>query len=97
MPIQRRRALDAQRRGRTPLAWQSSDIDFTAPRFAGGKKVTNARVTVRHAASVIHEDVEIPSPTRAAPRKEEKPSAPLHLQDHGSPVRDRVIWVLPKK
>jgi len=82
---------------RAPLTWQSYEIDFTAPRFEAGKKVKNARVTVRHAGRVIHEDVEIPSPTRASPRKEEAPTGPLHLQDHGNPVRYGTIWVLPKK
>ena len=28
-----------------PLAWQTYDIDFTAPKYEGGKKVANARIT----------------------------------------------------
>lgn len=82
---------------RAPLTWQSYEIDFTAPRYEAGTKTKNARVTVRHAGRVIQQDVEIPSPTRAAPRKEEAAIGPLHLQHHGNPVRYGTIWVLPKK
>jgi len=79
-----------------PLAWQTYDIDFTAPRFEGDKKVSNPRMTVRHNGVVIHENVEIPTITPGGPQPAEKPVGPLHLQNHGNPVRYRNIWVLPK-
>lgn len=82
---------------RAPLTWQSYEIEFKAPQFKGDTKVKNARMTVRHAGRVIHNDVEIPSPTEAAPSKGEAATGPLHLQDHGSPVRYGAIWVLPRK
>lgn len=79
-----------------PLAWQTYDIDFTAPTFnADGKKTVNARMTVHHNGVLIHNDVEVPGPTRAAPIKETGPEGPLHLQNHGNPVRYRNIWFLP--
>jgi len=79
-----------------PLTWQTYDIEFTAPRFEGEKKVANAKMTVRHNGVVIHENVEVPRITPAGTSKQEAPTGPLHLQNHGNPVRYRNIWVLPK-
>jgi len=80
-----------------PLTWQTYDADFTAARFdKDGKKITNARVTVRHNGVLIHEDVELPRITTAAPNQESADAGPIYLQDHGNPVRYRNIWVLPR-
>ncbi len=79
-----------------PLQWQTYDIEFSAPRFADGKKTTNARMTVRHNGVVVQQDTEVPNPTTAAPAGKEQPTGPLHLQQHGNPVRYRNVWVLPK-
>jgi hypothetical protein len=79
-----------------PLEWQTYDVEVTAPRFEGEKKVANPRLTVRHNGVVIQDDVEVPKITPGGPRKEEAPQGPLHLQNHGNPVRYRNIWVLPK-
>lgn len=80
-----------------PLTWQTYDVHFTAPRFdAEGKKTANARMTVYLNGVLVQDDVEVPTPTTAAPLGDEGPLGPLHLQDHGNPVRFRNIWVLPK-
>lgn len=80
-----------------PLAWQTYDIDFTAPRFdADGKKTAPARVTVRHNGVVIHEDLELPAITPGG-FKDEQASGPLKLQDHGNPVQFRNVWLVQKK
>ncbi len=80
-----------------PLTWQTYDIDFTAAKYdANGKKTVNAKATVRHNGYLIHENVELPHTTTSAPLKEENVPAPLHLQNHGNPVRYRNIWVLVK-
>ena len=79
-----------------PLSWQTYDIDFTAPRFDGEKKIANPRMTVRHNGVVIQDDVEIPKITPGGPQKREQPTGPLHLQNHGNPVRYRNIWFVPK-
>jgi hypothetical protein len=78
-----------------PLAWQTFDITFRAPRFdASGRKTENARITVIHNGIKIHDNLELPHTTGgAAPG--EVPSGPLRLQDHGNPVRYRNIWVQP--
>jgi hypothetical protein len=81
-----------------PLAWQTYDIDFTAPRFdAAGKKTANAKLTVRHNGVLIHEDVEVPGPTRAAPNKEADSPGPVYIQNHGNPLRFRNVWVVKKE
>jgi len=79
-----------------PLTWQTYDINITAPRFEGDKKVANARMTVTHNGTVIHDNVEVPAITPGGTLKQEASKGPLHLQNHGNPVRYRNIWVLPK-
>jgi hypothetical protein len=79
-----------------PLAWQTYDIDFTAARYEDGKQVSSPRMTVRHNGVVIHEDVEIPKVTPGGTQAGAA-TGPLHLQNHGNPVRYRNIWVLPKR
>ena len=81
-----------------PLQWQTYDIEFTAAIFdAAGKKTANARTTVKHNGVLIHKDVEIPKSTTAAPLGEGPEPGPLHLQNHGNPVRYRNIWLVEKK
>jgi hypothetical protein len=80
-----------------PGEWQTFEVIFRAPRFdAAGKKTANARfVKVVHNGRVIHENVEVTGPTRAAAFEDEKPVGPLLLQgDHG-PVAYRNLWLRP--
>jgi len=82
---------------RAPGQWQSLDVVFRAPRFdASGRKIANARFErIVHNGVVIHEDVEVSGPTRAAAFDDEKPLGPLMLQgDHG-PVAYRAIRMAP--
>jgi hypothetical protein len=80
-----------------PMSWQTYDIDFTAPRFdASGKKLQNARMTVRFNGVLVQKDVEVPGPTRAAIQKESPEPGPLWLQEHNHPVRFRNIWIVEK-
>jgi hypothetical protein len=82
---------------KAPGEWQSFDVVFRAPRFdADGKKTANARfVKVTHNGQVVHEDIEVTGPTRAAGFDDEKPQGPLMLQgDHG-PVAYRTIRLRP--
>lgn len=71
---------------RAPGLWQELHIWFRAPRFdASGQKVANARFErVVFNGVVIHEDVELFGPTRAAAFDDEQSTGPLMLQgDHG--------------
>ena len=77
-----------------PLVWQTFDITFRAARFTEDGKVKELpRLTVIHNGVTIQKDVEIPKPTawRKNPHKEK---GPLVLQNHGSPVQYRNIWLV---
>ena len=79
-----------------PLVWQTYDVDFTAARFNDtGKKIQNARVTIKHNGVVIHDDLEL---THGTPGKhKEGPTADiLYLQGHGNPVVFRNVWAVKK-
>ena len=81
-----------------PEQWQTYDIDFVAPRFdVAGVKVSDAQITVKHNGVLIHDKVSVPKPTASAPIATEGPAGPIHLQNHGSAVRYRNVWVLPVK
>ncbi len=78
-----------------PLTWQTYDVDFTAARYQNGKKIKNARITVKHNGVLILDNVELPHETPG--RIQEGPGpAPLYLQWHGNPVVYRNIWVVEK-
>ena len=82
-----------------PGQWQTFDVIFRAPKFdAAGKKIANAKFEkVVHNGKVIHENVEVTGPTRAARFQEEAPLGPLMIQgDHG-PVAYRNITFKPLK
>jgi hypothetical protein len=80
-----------------PLAWQTFDIDFRAPRFdASGKKIAGARATVLFNGVKIYDNQELDLPHGAASRLGEAPTGPLMLQEHGMPVQFRNIWLVEK-
>jgi hypothetical protein len=74
--------------------WQSYDIVFRAARFSGGKKIANARVTVRWNGVLVHNGVALPRATKLG-AAEGPGGGPILLQDHGRPVRYRNIWLEP--
>jgi hypothetical protein len=80
-----------------PGEWQTLDAIFLAPRFdAEGKKIANARlVKAVLNGVVIHEDVELKTPTGHNWVRTPPPAGPLMLQgDHG-PVAFRNVRVRP--
>jgi len=77
-----------------PGEWQCYDIFFRAPRWAGKNKIDNARITVLQNGIVIHNNVIVPHKTGAG-RPEGPAPGPVKLQDHGSKVKFRNIWIVP--
>lgn len=81
-----------------PLSWQTYDVDFTAATFdAAGKKTANGRMTVLLNGVKVQDNIELTHATTASPLKEGPEPGPIHLQNHGNPIRFRNIWVVPKK
>lgn len=81
-----------------PLAWQTYDVDFTnAVNDASGKKIKNARMTLKHNGVVIHNNLEINGPTGGSRQEPEGTPGPLKLQGHGNPLQYRNVWIVEKK
>jgi len=80
-----------------PGQWQSYDIVFRRPRFAGnGVLVSPARLTALQNGILIQDDVTFWGPTdwlQVSPYVPGEVRGPIALQDHGNPVRFRNIWV----
>ena len=83
---------------RPPLAWQTFDIEFTAPRFdAAGNKTAPATATLLLNGVKLYHRQALELPHGAAGRLGEAATGPLMLQEHGMPMQFRNIWVLPVK
>ncbi|RYD20011.1 MAG: DUF1080 domain-containing protein [Verrucomicrobiaceae bacterium] len=96
--IQGRRAPDAN----ASLGaghWQSYDIEFTAARWNGATKITDARMTLYWNGVLVHDNFALPGPTEGSPA-EASGWHPILLQAATStasgPVRFRNVWVIPK-
>ena len=91
--------------------WQVYDIRYTAPRRdADGKVTTPGRITAWLNGKLVQDGVEFAEPRspfvpyrhgvtdhlRAIKKRiDETGEGPLFLQDHGSPVKFRNIWIVP--
>ncbi|MCK4758525.1 MAG: DUF1080 domain-containing protein [Candidatus Aminicenantes bacterium] len=82
---------------RPPGEWQTYDIVFRRPHFAeDGSLIRPARMTVFHNDILVQDNVELMGPTAWKKRvlyKAHADKLPLSLQDHGTPVRFRNIWI----
>ncbi|MCH7859312.1 MAG: DUF1080 domain-containing protein, partial [Candidatus Marinimicrobia bacterium] len=78
-----------------PGQWQTYDMTFRAPRFdQDGEKTGNARVTVVHNGTTIHDEIELPQPTGGALDAQVTQPGGIYLQDHRDRVQYRNIWLL---
>jgi hypothetical protein len=82
---------------RGPGQWQTYDVIFRAPRFnSDGSVAQPAAVTVLQNGVLVQNHYELLGGTffDRAPAYEAHPEKlPLHIQDHGNPMRFRNIWV----
>ena len=79
---------------RKPGEWQTFDIVFRAPRFDGaGKLKKPGTFTVFHNGVLIQDKVEILGRTNSTVPVKPDLKQPFFLQDHGSPVSFRNIWL----
>ncbi|MEU2591195.1 family 16 glycoside hydrolase [Streptomyces albidoflavus] len=78
-----------------PKTWQTYDITFRAARYdASGEKTEDARITVVWNGVTVHDDVAVDGPTGGGVAEDPTAGA-LRLQDHGSKIRYRNVWVEP--
>ena len=75
-----------------PLTWQTYDFDVTPVKYEDGKKVANARITVKHNGVVIHDNIELPKETPGRKGEANEPRG-VYLQGHGNKVQYRNIWL----
>jgi hypothetical protein len=81
---------------RPPGEWNTYDVAWTAPRFKDdGELESPAYITVFHNGilTLNHFRLEGVSLFTSYPHYEKHGEAPIHLQNHGNPVRFRNIWV----
>lgn len=81
---------------RPPGEWQTYDIVFEAPRFAGDMLKRPAYATVFHNGILVQNHVELigDTPYDRAPKYTPHPEKmPLVLMYHGNPVQFRNIWI----
>jgi len=80
-----------------PGQWQTYDIIWHGPRFtATGELLSPATITLLYNGVLVQDHVTLTGPTdwlKRPPYKAHALKEPLLLQDHGSPVRYRNIWV----
>ncbi len=74
--------------------WQSYDIEFRAARWQDGQKTEDARATVYLNGQKVQDDVALRTSTLLGVPEGQTPG-PIVLQDHGSNVSFRNIWVMP--
>ena len=83
--------------GLGPGEWQTVDLVYQAARIGANGFMTEkgaARVTVRLNGKLIHDDVRLSLRRNKYAAFPEEPTSPIVLQEHGSPVKFRNIWVV---
>ncbi len=84
-----------------PEEWNTYEIEFKAPRFeSDGKVKSPPMISVIHNGVKIHDKVTITKYFDEAMKETPWTSlgkGPILLQNHGSKVRYRNIWIQPKK
>lgn len=83
-----------------PGEWQTIDLEYQAAQIGKNGFMTEkgaARVTVWLNGKLIHDDFKLSLRRNKYAAYPEEPTSPIILQDHGSKVRFRNIWVEEKK
>ena len=82
-----------------PGEWQAVDLEYQAAKFGAHNSMTEnsaARVTIRLNGKVIHNNFKLSLRRNKYAAFPEEPTSPIVLQEHGSPVKFRNIWVVEK-
>jgi hypothetical protein len=76
-----------------PARWQTYDIVFRAPVLDGDTVLKPAIITVVQNGMKIHDIIKVDKATAGGVAGPPVEKSPLMLQEHGSPVRFRNIWI----
>lgn len=79
--------------------WQTIDLEFQAASIGAHGFMSEknaARVTVRLNGKLIHDDFRLSLRRNKYAAFPEEPLSPIVLQEHGSPVKFRNIWLVEK-
>ena len=82
-----------------PDEWQTIDLEYQAAKVGRNGFMTEkgaARVTVRLNGKLIHDDYRLSLRRNKYAAFPEEATSPIVLQEHGSPVRFRNIWLVEK-
>lgn len=82
-----------------PGAWQTVDLEFQAASIGKNGFMTEkgaARVTVRLNGQLIHDNFKLSLRRNKYAAYPEEPLSPIVLQEHGSKVKFRNIWLVEK-
>ncbi|WP_197231632.1 3-keto-disaccharide hydrolase [Novipirellula artificiosorum] len=77
--------------------WQTIDLEYQAAQIGANGFMTEkgaARVTVRLNGTLIHDDFKLALRRNKYAAFPEEPLSPIVLQEHGSPVKFRNIWIV---
>lgn len=80
-----------------PGEWQTVDLEYQAAEIGKNGFMTEngaARVTVRLNGTLIHDDFKLSLRRNKYAAFPEEPTSPIVLQEHGSKVKFRNIWVV---
>ena len=83
--------------GLGPGLWQTIDMEYEAARFGANGFMSEknaARVTIKLNSKLIHNDIRLSLRRNKYAAFPEEPLSPIVLQDHGSKVKFRNIWVV---
>jgi hypothetical protein len=82
-----------------PGVWQTIDLEYQAASIGANGFMTEegaARVTVRLNGKLIHDDFRLSLRRNKYAAFLEEPTSPIILQEHGSKVKFRNIWLVEK-
>ena len=68
-----------------PLSWQTYDVDFTAAKYEGNKKVEDAVITLKHNGVLVQDHVKLNKGPTGGGQPEGPTPGPIQLQNHSNP------------
>ena len=83
-----------------PGVWQTVDLKYKAAKIGANGFMTEkgaARVTIRLNGELIHDDFKLSLRRNKYAAFPEEPTSPIVLQEHGSKVQFRNIWVFEER